>query len=302
MPEQEPLGPRRGAISIYQSRVSVAEPTVDEPAMLRVLQAFVKHLDDRGFFTQRDPSVEKRFPIIADSHWLARRGDLEATLETGGRIAHVEFFQKTTNAQQQGGRYDFRKFDAMPAPMKRACVVEMAGLVRLLRSLGYGFPPCAADGKDLLLSILRLAEERQPDDPLERFNAHWGANRFRRDATGWPTAAELGTWLDGDGAEILNGSVRYFVHHGRLQCSTVHGNMNGMWMILTGDGLRYVQGEELFSSPDVWRGRRHQDQPRRLMRELDKETKAGRWGRVAAIAKVLDRLASKAQQEEVPHG
>jgi hypothetical protein len=288
---------RTGEIRIHATNVAVWEEHVDEPAMLAMYRGVLGCLRRRGWSIERDPQCVKRYP---SRHHHGRRGDLEFDAETGGRMAKVEFFQNVANVENpHGGRYDFDKFRRLPRHLRLPCVVAMTHVVRALVARGYtlaGVP--APTPRD----VLRLATGEPPSDPLAVFNAAWGAGRFRRDATGWPTLEEYthgtcGYNVDRDGVTPRNGETRYLRIDGRLARVDAYTNMNSMWCAWShGRALTYVSCGELFrcDRPDLEPRRLVPGRGARLERELARATEAKNYRRVAVLATLLAKGADHA--------
>ncbi len=292
---------RRGVVRVHNTHVGIWEEHVDNAGMAFVRDQMLGRLRFRGWKLQRDPKVLKQYPTLADDHWVGRKGDLECEVERRGRSTKVEFFQNLNVSNTKGGRYDFRKLAMMTAAsraLRSMCIVELAHVLRKAVELGY--TATKVDPANLL-SVRDAMEERKPAEPLARFNESWGADRFRRDETGWPAASEFDGYgnRDRDGLPVRNGETRFFRRNGYLMRGVAYTNMNSMWTVYFGGEVTHVSARELFFCDRIDRHvvRRVPGQVERLKMEIVKETKAKRWKRVAAIARALERAEPAAALE-----
>jgi hypothetical protein len=287
---------------LHDTSLNVWEEHVDETGMYPILQEALNRLERRGFAVTQDPSTLKNYPSLARWHWVGKRQDLEFIASLCGRHLQLEFFQNVVSGgNRNGGRYDFGKFQLMPHRMRLQFIAEMTGSVRQLCELGYSFVECGHHVVPLVVSPLSVrdaATHALHNSPLARFNANWGATRFARDETGWPTAKELKSWPypDRTGRPVRTGDTKYLRHKGRLQRCTVWPNMNGMWQACFGDQVRWVHTGELFECerPDLEPRRYVPGQLERLEKELSAEIAAKNYRRVAALGLALQRTAEAA--------
>jgi hypothetical protein len=300
---------RDGEIRLHDTHVAVWEEDVDESAMQAVWMSVRAHLERRGFVLEPDELTESTFNPPKDKraraeymtwrkswsekHRQGRKGDLEFAGGTSGRTLKVEFFQNVANVKNpNGGRYDFGKFARMPRALRTRCAVEMVTLIRHLQSLGYTL---GGDLREpLTYGVPRVAEGRAMDGftPLERFNRHWGADRFTRGADGWPLPQECNGCgravnRDRDGAPIAAGDVRAVYHRGRLVQGRVYPDMNNMWTLRLADGTWLAkENAEMFFVPTY-------DTPRRKpLTKQDRVAKLDTAIRQALLLKDERRAAS----------
>ena len=284
---------RSGSIVIYQTSINVWEEEVEEPGIRLAMRGVLGHMVGRGYVAERDPATERHYPTLSGTRWLARKGELRAIAEQGGRHFKIEFYQELHVDNPNGGRYDFDKFNRMHRTMQLECVVEVAAVCRKLRALGYSHSKPAIGTDPSLLAIRDAICPPCRWGTLDNFNAQWnfesdwkrGVHRFERDETGWPSAKATGHHRDRDGVPIVNGDVRYIRQRGRLARGVVHPNMNGMWFV--GD-FAYVSSRDLFyCDPSHERRRFVAGQQRRLRAEIEKSVEACDYPRVEALARVL---------------
>jgi hypothetical protein len=313
---------RSGDIRVYDTSVSLWEgddggPRWTEDQRQRVFRevegefkSLLSRMRSRGWKVTRDPHVAKHYKAIAHLHWLGQKGDLRFFAEAGGRTAKVEFYQEISIDNPNGGRYDFDKMGRMPRrDMRLQCAVEMAAVVNKLVERGYTLPREIRPDA-VLFDVLCVAEDRsrtRRKSPLDVFNERWnspwdwkrGVHRFERDETGWPTVKEYNPYgrnVDRDGVAIVNGSTMYCRKKGRLVRGIAYTNIGEQWRLVHGaEDPRwgdYMSSHELFrcDNPDQQKRRVVPHQEQRLLKELEKATKAHNYDRVAALGRVLARL------------
>lgn len=303
---------RQGYLHIHDTLVQVWEDEVDSDGLFQVFRRALARMRKRGWELQRDPEVEKRYPSIARTHWVGRKGDLEVELETAGRCLKVGFFQNVSFENPNGGRYDFQKLKRMAAAsrsMRLQCLAEMHVLARFLHET-WGYPLKVRDGfghrpvEITPLVVRDIAEDRRDGPPLEIFNRDWGSDRFERDETGWPSQKEISTcWSrhDRHGKLITQGVTKYIRDRGgRLARGQVFGGINGnWWFVSNGSVIEHVHAAECFDceDPEIFdRRSKNAVHLLRLREELAKATKAEDYRRVATLGAVLARFTTKRQE------
>ena len=317
----QPQFPRMGTINFFDTHLSTWEEAVDEPAMHAVLRDVISRLvHHRGFKFQQDPHTLKHYPSLAKSHFYGRKGDLECSANTCGRVVEFDFFQNVANIDHpNGGQYCSGKFRRMPSTMQLQCAVELAHVLRKFVELGY-----VLDGHRQgiintdLLAVLRHAQGRSDeDDPLAAFNrqhnfeSDWKrGGRYQCDPSGWPAESEYLCWPSRDrgGNPIRSGDVVYVRHHGRLFRGIARPNMNDMWLVIspaTASAPAEVVCEQarcLFrcEAPDQEPRRLVPGQDERLERELRRAVQRLDFHRVATLATVLARRAPESHPQEAP--
>lgn len=302
---------REGTLNLFDTHIGVWEepggPVMPrspvETAMLRGMRALLGVLVQRGWHVGKDPRVVRDFPSLAESHYYARKGDLELVAEHNGRHTKYELFQNVANVENRnGGRYDFRKFERMPPRLRLECLVAMTTIVRWLLGKGYVFNDrvFVRDGEPLVVTLRRAASDREEGlTPLERFNRHWQKGRFERDESGWPVRREYASCasygIDGTGRPLSPGDTRYAYVQGRLQRCTVYPNMNNGWTGEYGGQRWWFQARDLFhhDAPETLPRRHVPGQLARVARELEKALKAKDWRRVEVLGGVAKRLSAR---------
>ena len=300
--------PRVGEVHVIPTHVAVWEEgehgRIDEHGMRCVFGLILKGLVARGWTIERDPNVVKNYPSIANCHWVGSKGNLHAVMSTGGRTASIDFHVEGSTTvidglgpNENGGRYSFDKFKRMTPYQQRVCVIEMGHVVNNMLALGY--VPRADSRLELTalnMSILRINQDkRDASDPLAYFNRSWGADRFKRDESGWPVLSEYGNYNnDRDGLQLINGQVKHFRRNGYLMRATVFTSMNSMWLAFYAGTVYHLSGHELFScdDPTVLPRRLVPKQVNRVKEELDKALKRSDYKRVSVLAKVLEKMAT----------
>lgn len=180
-------------------------------------QLVLGQLAAMGFEVYPCERTKEKYPSLAAYHRRGHHGRLKARMQLSGRHIEVMFYQDEVIVNRNGGEYDFDRIQKMPYPVRLRWLWTRARLAALLADIGFcqrpGLPANAG--------------------PLEVFNNGWGENRFRRDESGWPNAAELDCWprQDLDGVWINNGDTKYCQIRGRWLRCQVYGGINGMWVI-----------------------------------------------------------------------
>ncbi len=247
---------RLGKLGFNNTSFSIWEERQDEKDFMTVYGVVIKHLRSRGFKVVQDPETKRRSPTLAKTHHYAQKGDLEASLNLRGCSISIEFYQNVANVNNSnGGRYCFDKFERMPYLIQKQFILETGKLVDVVgATYGYGFGEGLAHGDSGVSRVLAGLRGINPSlQPLERFNSMWGADRFKRDDSGWPAVSEFdnNNWnKDADGVPLRNGMIRYNRDSkGYLRRGVIYTNMNSMWQLIYGKNSTWVSCGQLFSLP-----------------------------------------------------
>jgi hypothetical protein len=299
---------RPGRICVHHGIGVWRDGHFDDDEMMGWYLELVAHLSDRGWGIGPDRDVLASYPSIASRHRRGRRGSLTARCRVVGR--HIEIALADTEPSCHWAPF-------ATAESRVRIIAETLALVRKALSMGHVLDPgverrlCSAG--NLVRAVRDHVERRSFPTALEDFNDRWNfksdwarGGRFERDESGWPTVAEYdqgGRNVDRDGVPLRNGMVRYLRDQRsgwRLVRGVIHTNMNNMWRVDCGSGVRYVSGRDLFWCEDA------SAEPRRayphrhaaLRRELKGALETDDFGRVAAVARVLEREAPRALAAE----
>ena len=221
---------------------------------------------DMGYAVEKDPVVLKRYKSISYLHWYGRKGDLEFTGELFPRGFRIEFFQNVNIENQNGGRYDFHKWDKMPHYIR----VEMIRTMRHVKAFFDSFQfqdtskPVYVDAENQVK--YRFVECYHHPQKNMDFDLH--------DLDGTIGSEYDSQNRDRDGKEIRNGQIKYTRDfHGYLVCGRVYYDLNMNWVIILNKDRWFVTAcWELFdlSDTDV-RGRDHPKKtpPKEYKKKMD---------------------------------
>ena len=204
-----------------------------------------------GFTIENDAEVAK---CIRDDYFIGRRGDLELYAHRYPAGFEIMFFQNIVIENQNGGRYDFDKFQKMPYMIRLRFIKYRDKIIALLKSV--------EDLEDESKADPRLAEEWIKARYVEEWHHEQkDMNFLLSDLDGQTQESYNGR--DRDEKTLHNGDVKYFRHwDGRLYRGRVYHNINNMWwVILDRFTVRNVASFELFDlTPED--NRRRQAKPR----------------------------------------
>lgn len=300
---------RDGRILLHDTHMGIWEETVDEKSFHTVYGSVIRHLRTRGFKVFRCPETKKHYPILARKHHRGYKRNLRVKLNYSGRHLEIRFFQELNTVNPNGGLYDFDKYSKMSYLMKKQFILESSKLIEMLtETYGYGYTKALALAPARVSPVQRvliaIAGLNPNTNPLDNFNYGWGANRFKRDETGWPVPEEYdqgGYNKDRDGVPLRNGMFRYFRDRdGRLKRGRIYTNMNNMWQVVCGPGKgdsHYMSSFNLFSlSTDDVRGRWFPDKYRKakIHLALKKAVKALDYERAAVLRDILGLKVARA--------
>ena len=204
-------------------------------------------LRNEGFVIETDKKVAK---IIRKSHFVGRRGDLELYAEYYPNGFRIEFFQNVNFENQNGGRYDFDKFQKMPYLIRLQYIKYMNMIVRIVNQLEDLAPDQSRLNPKLAEEWIkaRYVEERRHEQTDMNFSL--------ADLDGQEQPTYNG--LDRDKKVLRNGDVKYFRHwNGYLYRGRVYHNINNMWWVIVDKyTVRNVAAFDLFDlAPEDYRGR-----------------------------------------------
>lgn len=213
----------------------------------------MNYMRSMGYSIEKDPATLERFPRIAHAHWYGRKGDLEFNAEYFPAGFSIEFFQNINIVNQNGGRYDFDKWDKMPHYIR----LEM---IRTMKHIRKFF------GEFQLKDITKPHYTDAENAVKWRFVDCWHHPQKNMDfdlhdldgTTGCQHTASNNR--DRDGKEILNGQIKYTRDYkGYLVRCRVYYDINNMWVCILNRGEWFFRScREIFDlAPGDVRGRDH---------------------------------------------
>jgi hypothetical protein len=291
------MSKRSGEITHHDTGLGIWEEGVNEKEFMSVVQGpLIRYFRTRGFSIHRDPDTKKHYRTISDRHHRGKKGNLELQIKVCGRHIEITFFQSIVFKNQNGGQYDFHKYDKMPYLIKKQWLKEASAVLDYLvttHGYTYGKGLTGHSPTDLLVSLAGIHPTKEP---LKRFNEMWGEKRFKRDETGWPVQAELSHYynVDREGIPLSTGMFRWWRDRkGYLRRGTIYTNMNSMWQLVYGPGrgdTTWMSAMDLFTlqPEDVRRRWFPPDKIRdALEKEKDKAVKEERFEKAAIIRDLL---------------
>ena len=186
---------------------------------------FMNFLSQRGFEVFKDIHIEKNFKSLSDTHHQGKKGDLEFKSNVYPAGFKIEFYQNIVFENQNGGEYDFDKFDKMPYLVKKSFINETSHIKKFLLDHEVG------DNSD---PITRTSEEKVLRRVIEYRNTHMRSDPIASLAeTIGHSPDQTYNHLGRDKKRLFNGDVKYIRDHkGYLKRGTVYHNINNMWWII----------------------------------------------------------------------
>jgi hypothetical protein len=277
---------RVGEITHHGTGLGIWEEGVNEKEFMTAVQGpLIRYFCGRGFNIHRDPDTKKHFRSISDRHHRGKKGDLELLIKVGGRHIELNFFQNVVVENQNGGQYDFKKFQKMPYLIQKQWLKEASAVIGYLvgtHGYTYGKGLTGHLPADLLISLAGIHPTK---DPLKRFNEMWTPTRFKRGEDGWPIQSELSSYynVDREGVPLSTGMFRWWRDRkGYLKRGIIYTNMNSMWQLVYGPGREdttWMSAHDLFT--------------------LQPEDPRGRYFPPDKIRGILERVKEKAVEEEL---
>lgn len=184
---------------------------------IKLLNQIFEMLKQRGFVIQTDQHILRDYPILADTHWEGKKGDLLFKSHIYPAGFDFEFYQEINTKNSSGGYYDFDKFERMPYLIRCQYILERKYICEILDAAGYTnvAKPVLKYAFDKVMYAIKdschYKEGKElPEYEIESYNAK-----------------------DKDGKQLRNGQVKYFRDHkGRLQRGTIYHNINNMWWVV----------------------------------------------------------------------
>lgn len=262
----------------------------------KIFSLVMRRLAQCGFVVKKDPRIEKDYKSLSRRHRQVSKKTPVGTLYVSAEFHAIgmsfDGWQEVIFSNPNGGRYDFGKIDKMPYQIRLTWFKFRNLIAKWMEERGFRFMPSKASWRD---------------DPLGAFNDGWGADRFPRDASGWPAESELRLWHrnDANGVPIHHGEYRYIRHYsGRWWRVRVYGGINGMWMGICGAGITNHNASHYYSHvpPDKLRRRCVSDDvvKRRLNDMFVESINAGEFRRSEALMREAKRrgFALRVQQKQ----
>lgn len=192
------------------------------------LYRLLNFMKDRGFEVTRDPEVAKRYKRISKDYFYGKKDNLEFKANRYPAGFEIQFFQNINFENQNGGEFDFDKFDKMPYMIKLIFLNETNHIRNFFIELGV-----EEDSE----KIYKLAEEKIKHRYVESWHHSQEDMEFKLSDLDSQTCDGYRNNIDRDGKVILNGQIKYFRHwkNGRLCRGKVYTNINNMWWVILSD-------------------------------------------------------------------
>lgn len=182
-----------------------------------LLNQIFKLLKERGFIIQTDRGILERYPILADTHWEGSKGGLLFKSKIYPAGFKFEFYQEVNTENQNGGYYDFDKFDKMPYLIRCEFLITLKYICKLIEQEGFknvekpDFKYAIDDVMHRIKDCIHYKEGKEsPDYEIPAYNAK-----------------------DKDGKQLRNGQLKYFRDgKGRFRRGTIYHNINNMWWVV----------------------------------------------------------------------
>ncbi|WP_431030030.1 hypothetical protein [Lysinibacillus sp. LZ02] len=174
-------------------------------------------LVSKGFEIQTDQRILEEYPILADSHWEGKKGDLLFKAEIYPAGFKLQFYQEVVTQNPNGGYYDFDKYQKMPYLIRLQFIVTRNAVCNLLEAEGYTnkAKPQFKYAMDKVLFSIRDSCHFEEGQDTDGYTPEDYNNKDR------------------DKKAIFNGQMKYFRgYDGRLRRGIVYHNLNNMWWVI----------------------------------------------------------------------
>ena len=213
----------------YTNRIEKRVTFDQEYAHYRLFHELMDFMREMGFSIEKDPEIRARFKSIADCYWYGKKGGLEFNAEYYPAGFKIKFFQNENYVNQNGGRYDFNKWEKMPYRIRLEMIRTMMYIKEFFRRYpirDISDPEC--DGAESEIK-LRFAESFHHPEKTMDFDLH--------DLDGTVGSKYDENNLDRDGKEILNGQIKYTRDYkGYLVRGRVYYDLNRNWIVILNQG------------------------------------------------------------------
>lgn len=200
-----------------------------------VLDKLIAFMRKRNFKIKHDNKVAK---TIKKDYWYGRKGNLEFVMHRYPKGFSFEFFQNIIFKNNNGGQYDFDKFEKAPYLIRLQWINETKKMGEFLDSLGIKnkSPLETKDAEEKIVQNWRIYSFNKIPDDFKLSDMIGKDNEPNYNST------------DRDNNKILNGDIKYFRNrNGRLMRGKVYHNINNMWwVILNNTDYTNIADFELF--------------------------------------------------------
>ncbi|MDQ7981913.1 hypothetical protein QYH69_32335 [Paraburkholderia sp. SARCC-3016] len=215
----------------HDTNLSLWADAQDDARVSHAARALLAHLRARGFTVEHDMTVSE---CIRENYHEARKGDLQAHVETWERTVKIEFYQNVVFKNRHGGRYDFDKRARMPYLIGKQYELERDKIAVMFAGCGYLFQ------RDIKRTGMDYITHRRAE--LSDFH-----HRDMYDESPPASNSKSAT-----GATIAHRDTVYFVDGGRWKRGVAYHNINNMWRVLLPCGsVRNLSCRELRHRSDI---------------------------------------------------
>lgn len=279
LPTRAPLD-----VNIHDTSIGIWQDDARDPTFQPdIYGGLVRLLRDRGWCVREDPDIRRRWPSLSETHRLAARGTLRASIEVSGRVVKVEFWGTTWPIDNRHGRrFDFDKRRRLTFLDRLRIDLETA---KILAWLSERAPLTTKNRNDGSIGLGR-GKVTAEDYIAREYAECWHTDK----ALGRPVCESYNA-RSADRKTIEHGAPVWFVDRkGRIGRGVAHYRLNNQWMILVNRlDVRYVSAFEVFvdQPPDLRRKRNERARRSRLEGELATAIRAMDFLRADRLKRIL---------------
>jgi hypothetical protein len=271
-------------VNIHDTSIGIWQDDARDPTFQSdIYGGLIRLLRDRGWRIREDPEIRRRYPSLSETHRLAARGTLRASIEVSGRVVNITFWGTTWPiANRNGRRFDFDKRRRLTFLDRLRVDLETA---KILAWLGGRAPLTTKNRNDGSIGLGRGKVTAEA----------WIARQY---AECWHTDKALGRPVcqscnarSADRNTVEHGATVWFIDRkGRIGKGVAHYRLNSQWMIAVNrHDVRHVSAHEIFveQPPELRRKRNERARRSRLEGELAKAIRAMDFLRADRLKRIL---------------
>ena len=244
-----------------------------------------RSLRDKGAFVRIDKVIKKRYKCLNQYNGYGSWERLEFSTEIFTTGLKFEFFQNSTKSENQnGGRYDFDKYEKFPYLFKLRLKVAIKTLIEALTPICEASVTFTDSTKYSADYILKCCSDRGKNvKTLNDIQASMRDYDFSSNNN-----------KDRDKKEIKCGEMKYFYSYdGYIHRGLVYHNSNNMWWVIENESsLRNIASFELFdrTNEPIRRELEVKKKIDKLMDERNRQINTENFIRCNAIQKTINKL------------
>lgn len=271
---------RKITINLHDTSIGIWQDDANDSTFREfTFKSVLRLLRREGWLVEDDPRIKEHYSCLNNSHRIAQKGDLRATIEVAGRSCTVKVWATTWPLNNTNGpRYDFDKFERMEYLDQKRFEILTQKIIRLFQR------------KSDLNVTDKTAVTKRKMTAIQRIEMGYAASWHSDKTLGRPICKQMRNATSADALSLTHGCDVWTTDpKGRVVKGQAFYNINNMWwVVLDQYHLTNKASFELFViQPDDLRNKRNH---RQRIRSIERAWRAAVAAENTTQARLLEGL------------